>query len=100
MQKINNLACVRKPRSASLSVYRGEVVGIAGLVGAGRTELLRAIFGLDPVRSGEIKVGRFSGAAHPAARWAQGVGMVSEDRKTEGLALSLTIADNLTLSQL
>ncbi|MFT3765297.1 MAG: ATP-binding cassette domain-containing protein [Minicystis sp.] len=76
------------------------MLGIAGLVGAGRTELLRAIFGLDPVRRGTIRVGAFSGAASPAERLAQGVGMLSEDRKGEGLALSLSIADNLTLSTL
>jgi len=76
-----------------LELRRGEVLGIAGLIGAGRTELLRRIFGLDPVRSGEVKV-------TPALRWRQGVGFVSEDRKNEGLALGLSIADNLTLSKL
>jgi ribose transport system ATP-binding protein len=76
-----------------LELRRGEVLGIAGLIGAGRTELLRRIFGLDPVRSGQVKV-------TPALRWRQGVGFVSEDRKNEGLALGLSIADNLTLSKL
>ncbi|MEA3209312.1 MAG: ribose transport system ATP-binding protein [Chthoniobacter sp.] len=89
-----------KPESASLTLHRGEVLGIAGLVGAGRTELLRAIFGLDPVRSGRLKVKAHVGPASPAQRWAGGVGMVSEDRKMEGLALSLSVADNLTLSSL
>ena len=86
--------------SASLTLHRGEVLGIAGLVGAGRSELLRAIFGLDPVRRGEVRIGAHRGAARPARRWAQGVGMVSEDRKREGLALALSVADNLTLSRL
>ncbi len=95
-----------KPLNASLTLHRGEVLGIAGLVGAGRTELLRAIFGLDPIRSGEIELqsnsgrARVAGPATPAQRWATGMGMVSEDRKLEGLALSLSIADNLTLSSL
>jgi ribose transport system ATP-binding protein len=89
-----------KPRSASLTLRRGEVLGVAGLVGAGRTELIRSVFGLAPVRAGSIRVGVYSGAASPGRRWAQGVGMVSEDRKTEGLALSLSVADNLTLSRL
>jgi ribose transport system ATP-binding protein len=88
-----------KPRDASLALHKGEVLGIAGLVGAGRTEMLRAVFGLDGVRSGRIRVAAYQGPAAPGRRWAQGVGMVSEDRKTEGLAVGLSIADNLTLSQ-
>ena len=97
---IDRLAGQGKPVSASLALRRGEVVGIAGLVGAGRTELLRILFGLDPVRRGDIRVGAWFGPASPGRRWSQGVGMVSEDRKIEGLALSLTIADNITLSAL
>ena len=98
--RIEGVSGRTKPQSASLSLHRGEVVGIAGLVGAGRTELLRTLFGLDPIRSGEIRVGAFSGSAGPRRRWEQGMGMVSEDRKTEGLALGMSIADNMTLSQL
>lgn len=97
---LERLAGFQKPASASLTLHRGEVLGIAGLIGAGRTELLRAIFGLDPVRTGRIKVKELAGAASPAEQWARGVGMVSEDRKMEGLALGLSIADNLTLSRL
>lgn len=89
-----------KPRDASFELHRGEVLGIAGLVGAGRTELLRAIFGLDPVTAGEIRVGAYLGPASPAHRLAQGIGLLSEDRKGEGLAASMSIADNLTLSKL
>lgn len=89
-----------KPAGASLVLHSGEVLGIAGLIGAGRTELLRALFGLDAVRGGRVRVGHYTGAASPARRWAQGVGLVSEDRKTEGLALDLSLADNLTLSSL
>jgi ribose transport system ATP-binding protein len=90
----------RAPRMASLELRRGEVLGIAGLVGAGRTELLRTIFGLDKVRRGDIRVASYVGPASPARRWAQHVGIVSEDRKIEGLALSLSVAENLTLSKL
>ncbi len=89
-----------EPGSARFTLHRGEILGIAGLVGAGRTELVRAIFGLDPVRSGRIRVGAYRGAASPHRRWAQGVGMVSEDRKAEGVALDLQVADNLTLTEL
>lgn len=91
-------------QNATLELRRGEVLGIAGLVGAGRTELLRAIFGLDSIKRGDVKVasnkGSFSGSAVPSRRWDQGVGMVSEDRKIEGLALNLSIAENLTLTKL
>jgi ribose transport system ATP-binding protein len=97
---LQDLAGTISPRSASLQLHRGEVLGIAGLVGAGRTELIRAVFGLDPVRHGHIRVGTSIGPASPASRWRQGVGMVSEDRKNEGLALSLSLADNVTLPRL
>jgi len=98
--EVNQLSGVIKPRAAALQLRRGEVLGISGIVGAGRTELLRVIFGLNRVAGGEIRVNGFTGAASPARRWAQRVGLVSEDRKTEGLALGLSIADNLTLSRL
>lgn len=87
----------KKPDLASLTLHRGEVVGIAGLNGSGRTELVRMLFGLDEVRSGHIKVGGYSGSAEPSRRWAQGVGMLSEDRKLEGLALNLSLAENATM---
>ncbi len=61
---------------------------------------MRALFGLDAVVKGEVKVGTWSGPASPARRWRQGVGMVSEDRQGEGLAASLSVADNLTLPAL
>ncbi|MBL9027393.1 MAG: sugar ABC transporter ATP-binding protein [Myxococcales bacterium] len=102
--EVKNLSGARLPRSASLVLHRGEVLGVAGLVGSGRTELLRAIFGLDPVVSGEVLVKTSRAGASrggsPAARIAQGVGMASEDRKEEGLVLGMPIADNLTLSAL
>ncbi len=89
-----------KPEEASFSLHRGEILGICGLVGAGRTEMLRTIFGLDPIRSGEVKIGTLIGPASPVRSWAQGMGLLSEDRKEEGLALRLSIADNLSLSKL
>ncbi len=98
--ELADLAGVSLPRSASLTLHRGEVLGIAGIIGAGRTELVRTIFGLDRVRSGKLRVGAHVGPASPARRWAQGIGLVSEDRKHEGLAVNLSIADNLTLARL
>jgi ribose transport system ATP-binding protein len=86
--------------SASLTLCRGEILGIAGLIGAGRTELARAVFGLAPVRGGQVAVERVAGPATPAERLEQGLGLLSEDRKGEGLAQSLSVSDNLTLSRL
>jgi ribose transport system ATP-binding protein len=98
--RIAGLTGRKAPRNLTLDVRRGEILGIAGLVGSGRTELLRCLFALDPVRRGEIRVGKVALPATPAARIAGGMGFVSEDRKTEGLAQSMSIADNLTLSRL
>jgi ribose transport system ATP-binding protein len=85
---------------ADLTLHKGEVVGIAGLNGSGRSELLRSIFGLDPVKGGQIRVGVVQGPMSPARRWSEGVGMLSEDRKEEGLALTMPIADNILLTKL
>jgi ribose transport system ATP-binding protein len=88
---------------ASFDLRPGEILGIAGLMGSGRTELVRALYGLDPVRSGTVTVrGREHGprSARPSTRLRQGFGYLSEDRKGEGLALPLSIADNLTLTAL
>ncbi len=98
--EINELAGRERPVSAELALRRGEVLGIAGLLGAGRTELLRCIFGLDPVVRGRVKVGAWISPVSPARRWAQSVGLLSEDRKQEGLALGLSISDNVTLTRL
>lgn len=97
---VKSLAGEHGPQDASLQLHRGEVLGVAGLVGAGRTELMRALFGLDRVKSGDIRIGAWSGDASVRTRWSQRVGMVSEDRKKEGLALGLSIADNITLPRL
>jgi ribose transport system ATP-binding protein len=89
-----------RPIDASFMLRRGEVLGLAGLIGSGRSELLRAIFALDPVRRGAVRVGSFSGRSTPARRWREGVGLLSEDRKTEGLALNLALSDNIALPRL
>ena len=89
-----------EPGAASFTLHRGEIFGIAGVLGSGRTHLLRTLFGLEPVRSGRVRVGVYSGAARPHQRWTQGMGLLSEDRKEEGLALTLDVADNVTMSKL
>jgi ribose transport system ATP-binding protein len=97
---LNALSGVTRPDQVTLTLHRGEVLGIAGIIGSGRTELLRAIFGLDPVRTGSIRVKAYEGPASTAQQWDRGVGMVSEDRQREGLALNLSIAENSSLSSL
>ncbi|MEW6754473.1 MAG: substrate-binding domain-containing protein [Candidatus Latescibacterota bacterium] len=98
--EVTDLAGGPRPQQASLVLRRGEVLGIAGLVGAGRTELLRLLFGLEPIRRGRVRLGIVEGPASPRQRWAQGMGLHSEDRQGEGLATVLSVADNLTLSRL
>jgi ABC-type sugar transport system ATPase subunit len=97
---LKGLKGARMGSPVSLELFRGEILGLAGLVGAGRTELLRTMFGLDPVEGGALVI---SGIDRPGARpWTrigQGFGLLSEDRQGEGLALPLSLADNLTLSR-
>jgi len=90
----------RMPRDVSLVLRRGEILGIAGLVGAGRTELLRCLFALDPIQRGTIRVAGVAPQANPRARIHAGLGLVSEDRKGEGLAQNRSIVDNITYSRL
>ncbi len=97
---LDELAGPIVPRGVSLDLRRGEILGIAGLVGAGRTELLRCILALDPVRSGRVRIGGLSPRATPRARIQAGLALVSEDRKGEGLAQRESIADNITYSRL
>jgi len=96
--EIRDVAGGAKLLEAGLTLHRGEVLGIAGLLGAGRTELLRLIFGLEPVRKGTIRLATWYGPASPVQRWSQGCGFLSEDRAREGLAVGMTIADNVTMN--
>ncbi len=95
-----NLAGIELPKGVSLTLRGGEILGVAGVIGAGRTELLRAIFGLDEVKSGRLIVKSLSKMQSASGRIAQGLGLLSEDRKSEGLALDQGIDDNLTYSWL
>ncbi|AHG93145.1 ABC transporter related protein (plasmid) [Gemmatirosa kalamazoonensis] len=87
---------------ASFEIRRGEILGVAGLVGAGRTELVRALFGLAPAQSGRVTLGGRALALRgaPDRRIDDGFGYLSEDRKGEGLALPLSIADNVCATRL
>ncbi len=85
----------------SFEVRAGEIVGFAGLVGAGRTELARAVFGADPIASGQIMVdGHEVTIKSPRHAIAVGIGYLTEDRQREGLALQLPIEQNITLARI
>jgi ribose transport system ATP-binding protein len=88
-------------REVSFSVRAGEIVGLTGLVGAGRSEVARLVFGADPKRAGRILLdGAPVNLASPAAAIAHGIGFVTEDRKRQGLVLGLPVRENVTLAEL
>ena len=98
--ELKALAGRGKPRSVNLTLRAGEIFGVAGLIGAGRTETLRVCFGLDRIESGEVVVfSRPQPRRAPRKSLAQGIGLLSENRKEEGLMLNRTLADNLTLTR-
>ena len=85
-------------RDISFSVRAGEIVGFAGLVGAGRTEIARVLFGIDQRDSGEIRLGGDVGQLRqPSAAMTAGIAYLPEDRHQEGLVLDFSIAQNVTL---
>jgi ABC-type sugar transport system ATPase subunit len=89
-------------QDVSFDLHEGEILGFAGLIGAGRTELARALFGASCLDSGQLSLqGRaIRGFAHPSAALARGVAYLSEDRKREGLMLELSIRENMSLAVL
>ena len=100
--EVRGLAAGPAVREASFALRRGEVLGVFGLMGSGRTEMVRALFGLDPADAGTVARGGREEPARssPTRRLRQGLGYLSEDRKGEGLALPLSVADNVTLTRL
>jgi ribose transport system ATP-binding protein len=88
-------------RDVSFCVSKGEILGFAGLMGAGRTEVARAVFGADPIESGEIRVrGRPVRIRSPRDAVAQGIGYLSEDRKQFGLATTMDVQANIAMTAL
>ena len=99
---VRNLAAPPLLKDASFELRRGEILGIAGLMGSGRTPLLRAIFSLERPESGTIEINKKSlpnGRTTPAIRLIEGLGYLSEDRKGEGLTLNQSVADNVTVTR-
>jgi ribose transport system ATP-binding protein len=99
--EVRGLSRGRAVRDVSFSLRRGEILGVAGLVGAGRTEMARLIFGADRADSGEVIVhGRSVRLGGPADAVSHGIGYLSEDRKQHGLALGMDVETNVALASL
>ncbi len=100
MLETRNLSCrASGVRDVSLSVRAGEILGLAGLIGAGRTELAKTLFGLTPADEGEILIrGKSVRINDPAQAIAHGMAYVPEDRRRHGVVLGMSVADNTTLS--
>ena len=100
--EVRDLASPPLLKQASFDLRRGEILGIAGLMGSGRTPLLRAIFGLERPAGGTIAINRKAlppGRSTPAIRLVEGLGYLSEDRKGDGLALNQSLCDNITFTK-
>lgn len=102
--EVTNLVTALYHKEVSFTLRRGEILGISGLVGAGRSEIIRSIFGLDVVRNGQVKIKNHPELdavyLNPGKALATDLDLLSENRKEEGLALNLSIASNITLSGL
>jgi galactofuranose transport system ATP-binding protein len=96
---VEHLAAGRKVRDVSFDVRPGEIVGLAGLLGSGRTESVRVVFGADKAEAGVVRFGNASkAAAEPADAIRAGMGFCSEDRKLEGIIPDMSVRENLTLA--
>ncbi|CAN5325729.1 sugar ABC transporter ATP-binding protein [soil metagenome] len=97
--RVEGLSTKNGLKDISFSLHKGEVLGLAGLMGAGRTELARAIFGLDQITSGTIYIkGEPQRIGSPRSAINSGIGFLTEDRKAQGLVLPLSVKENLCLS--
>ncbi|MCB8983508.1 MAG: sugar ABC transporter ATP-binding protein [Ardenticatenaceae bacterium] len=96
--EVQGLTLSGKFADVSFALHAGEILGVAGLIGAGRTDLARALFGIQPAQSGTIKIDGTAVEIRSAQQaMAQGLGFVPEDRQHHGLVLPMSIADNITL---
>jgi ribose transport system ATP-binding protein len=99
--EVRGLSAGPRLRRADLTLAAGEIVGVAGLIGAGRTELVRTLFGLDKCTGGVVTLeGREVTGQSPRAGWRSGLGFLSENRKEEGLMQALSVAENTVLPKL
>ena len=99
--RVENLCRKDRKQSISFSLRKGEVLGIAGLVGAGRTEIMRGLFGVDYITSCDVYVdGKKARIRTPAEAKGYGIAILTEDRKTEGLTLDFTIKSNISMANL
>lgn len=99
--EIQNLCTADKLNNVNLTLHKGEILGLAGLVGAGRTELARAVFGADKILSGTIRINGNNVSIHNVRQAiAHGIGLVPEDRKKQGLVLIMDLIKNTTLASL
>lgn len=97
--EVRNLSRGKELRDVSFHLKKGEILGFAGLVGAGRTEVARAIFGADPFESGEIVIkGKTAQIRRPSDAVAHNIGYLSEDRKRYGLCLGLDVKANISMT--
>jgi len=96
---VENLKAGRQVKDVSFNVHEGEVVGLSGLVGSGRTEAIRAMIGVDKLESGKITLdGKQIKLKSPKQAFNKGIAMLSEDRKHEGVVLTMPIKYNISLS--
>jgi ABC-type sugar transport system ATPase subunit len=99
--EVRNLTCGRAVRNVSFSLKQGEIVGLAGLIGAGRSELAHVLFGITPADSGQILIGgRPATICSPQDAMALGIAYVPEDRKNQGLLTAMNVRENITLAVL
>ena len=101
MRRVRDLKNSTSPEGVSFSVRKGEILGVAGLIGSGRTEAMRGIFGADPIQSGSIVLeGKTLHIKSPEDAVKEGICLLTEDRKKQGLVLPLSCSNNIVLTDL